>query len=68
MVPTTFSLAMSPVKVATALCQLPSERNKRKAISEPIAARILSACSTMPNCPCDQPKLEVKPTKTVASR
>ena len=57
-VPTTFSLAMRPVKVATAGFQLPKPKGaKRGATAWPMeASRLVLLSSTMPNCPSVKPK------------
>ncbi len=68
-VPTTFSFAISPVSDATADFQLPQPRGaKTHATALPIAARMLSSISTIPNEPSTLPKLEVNQTTTVANR
>ena len=57
-VPTTFSLAIRPVKVATAACQLPKPRGaKMGATTLPTAAsRLWLLSSTMVKLPSTKPK------------
>ena len=57
-VATTFSLAIRPVKVATAAFQLPKPKGaKRKATARPMeASRLALLSSTMPNTPPAKPK------------
>ena len=69
-VPTTFSLATSPVMAATAACQLPQPRGaKIQEIPLPITARSPSdRSSTIPKLPSTNPKLDVNQMKMVESR